>query len=853
MFPELDPLSPGETNGNQLLRKESFKRATATRTYPGSMVSPSICAAREWNRPDPNYRAVGYTAPEVLQDPKADPGLISMQRPGTVLFNQVDKTSRPPVDRRSHIGQYEVVAGLPICPLGRTGISGRGAFRRWGPNHEVIVAICKKGDKGELLVLAVGTEGMGSYGLPHRPVPDGGESQSTVYLTLMDIVYGGTANADTNALYDELSAKLSSGEKTVFKGIASDPRNTDNAWVETTATRFFLHETADGAHMFNKIKSQSVFWAPAAKTMFSTAFQATVGLVSGEDEAVRGISILDAGSSVPNVSVLSHTTVDGSFTAPQGDTTLPPIDMNSSMMDMSMMSHGSASDLTSPMPPPVENTAEVVAMTNLASIVVNHEREADGGTGTPMTDSNSGTPVGTNDRQQEIMRRASLASQKDRFVSERKFAKPPPGSTVRDPNLRASKEGEIKVEVLTFWGKQTLPPIDLNNPYAKKQEATKAVHELKSNGLHKVVRLIIGAEGVDIEDVPTFDDARKRKWNDPGMLNKKAKNIMTIPIRNIAYTTTDSQKRRVFIFLATDPKTNVGYCYVFESKHKAKYLTEAISKAFDQAQQIKKDPFALIRDGEVTPDAAGMAADFSHVLMNRQRLNARMIIGHGQYGKVYLADLTSREGERSKAAVKLMRPELSHVNGGDFLGEAKLMLAYPKHPKLLELLGVCIEKKPWMIVVNFMHYKDLGIVLQQCKKHNLLLRSHEMLTFCEQVAVGMVYMAEQRFIHRDLAARNILLSHDNQVRIGDFGLARKLPEEKEYWRLDKAGRLPVKYMAVETLTSKRFSVASDVWAFGVFMWEVMSYAATPWSSQNIAVVDIKDAVANGKRPVNHKL
>lgn len=78
-------------------------------------------------------------------------------------------------------------------------------------------------------------------------------------------------------------------------------------------------------------------------------------------------------------------------------------------------------------------------------------------------------------------------------------------------------------------------------------------------------------------------------------------------------------------------------------------------------------------------------------------------------------------------------------------------------------------------------------------------------------------------------------------------MARKLPEGASYWRLDKAGRLPVKYMAAETLTSKQFSVASDVWAFGVYMWEVMSYGAIPWAKEGIANVDIKNAVNGGVR------
>ena len=76
-------------------------------------------------------------------------------------------------------------------------------------------------------------------------------------------------------------------------------------------------------------------------------------------------------------------------------------------------------------------------------------------------------------------------------------------------------------------------------------------------------------------------------------------------------------------------------------------------------------------------------------------------------------------------------------------------------------------------------------------------------------------------MHRDIAARNILLHTGNKIKLADFGLTRKLPDGENVWKLDKLGRLPVKYMALETLTAKLFSLASDVWAFGIFIWELL--------------------------------
>lgn len=317
----------------------------------------------------------------------------------------------------------------------------------------------------------------------------------------------------------------------------------------------------------------------------------------------------------------------------------------------------------------------------------------------------------------------------------------------------------------------------------------------------------------------------------------------------ISYTGSDKSNKRVFGFIATrKPGGKKGQltAYLFDTK-KSRALCEAVKESFVVAQAIKKDPFAVNRQMPATPNAADSFPALMHYAKPRSSLASKRIIGHGQYGKVYLAELSNGKGKTAtKVAVKLMRPNLGHVDGNDFLGEAVMMSKFV-HPQLMSLIGVCVEKKPWLILVEFMHYKDLGLVLKHTRKANELLRSHEMLTFVKQVADGMTYMAKNRFLHRDLAARNVMLTHNNKVRIGDFGLARQIPDGQDFWKLDKAGRLPVKYMAIESLTMKRFYIASDVWSFGVFMWEVMAYGGVPWIAEKVANTEVKNAVRKGKR------
>ncbi len=196
---------------------------------------------------------------------------------------------------------------------------------------------------------------------------------------------------------------------------------------------------------------------------------------------------------------------------------------------------------------------------------------------------------------------------------------------------------------------------------------------------------------------------------------------------------------------------------------------------------------------------------------------------------MFLAEHTDKSGkipaEMSKLAVKLMLPEFAGADMNDFLGEALVMREF-NHPNILSLVGLCTAAKPWAIVVEFMQYKDLGVVLRSCRRSEVFLRPHEMCHLAAQVATGMIYLGELRYLHRDIAARNILLTTNNVVKIGDFGLARKLPDGESFWKLDKAGKLPVKYMALESLTTKRFTVATDVWSFGVFIWEIMACVLT---------------------------
>ena len=102
-------------------------------------------------------------------------------------------------------------------------------------------------------------------------------------------------------------------------------------------------------------------------------------------------------------------------------------------------------------------------------------------------------------------------------------------------------------------------------------------------------------------------------------------------------------------------------------------------------------------------------------------------------------------------------------------------------------------------------------------------------------------------MHRDLAIRNILLGENNVVKIGDFGLARYIQKGEIDWKLERQSSLPVRYVAPECFSKKRFSFATDVWAFGVLLWELMTFGDVPYQSQGVDVANIRDYVTSGQR------
>uniref|UniRef100_A0A9J7YST3 Tyrosine-protein kinase receptor TYRO3 n=1 Tax=Cyprinus carpio carpio TaxID=630221 RepID=A0A9J7YST3_CYPCA len=242
---------------------------------------------------------------------------------------------------------------------------------------------------------------------------------------------------------------------------------------------------------------------------------------------------------------------------------------------------------------------------------------------------------------------------------------------------------------------------------------------------------------------------------------------------------------------------------------------------------------------ESTLDSLGINSDLKaklqDVLISERLLTLGRMLGKGEFGSVREAFLKSENNSGQKVAVKVLKTD---INSSSDIEQCLKEAAYMKdfhHPNVIQLIGVSLHRRAQqrlpipMVILPFMKHGDLHtyLLMSRLGDEPFTLSQQILIQFMLDITRGMEYLSSKNIIHRDLAARNCMLNENMSVCVADFGLSKKI-YSGDYYRQGSVSKLPVKWIALESLADNVYTTQSDVWAFGVTMWEIMTRGQTPY-------------------------
>ncbi|XP_023700027.1 ephrin type-B receptor 3-like isoform X2 [Paramormyrops kingsleyae] len=256
--------------------------------------------------------------------------------------------------------------------------------------------------------------------------------------------------------------------------------------------------------------------------------------------------------------------------------------------------------------------------------------------------------------------------------------------------------------------------------------------------------------------------------------------------------------------------------------------TEKLQQYITPGMKVYIDPFTYEDPNEAVREFA-KEIDISCVKIEE-------VIGAGEFGEVCRGRLKQPGRREIIVAIKTLKAGYTERQRRDFLSEASIMGQFD-HPNIIRLEGVVTKSRPVMIVTEFMENGALDSFLRMNDGQFTVIQLVGML---RGIAAGMKYLSDMNYVHRDLAARNILVNSNLVCKVSDFGLSRFLEDNTTdpTYTSSLGGKIPIRWTAPEAISYRKFTSASDVWSYGIVMWEVMSYGERPyWDMSNQDVIN----------------